>query len=158
MKAGAIFSEDRKHRYILWRVWDDCKPAILFIGLNPSTANETQSDPTITKVIGFAKLNGFGSIYMGNCFSQVTSDPKKLSDFSNIKNDEALLDIKKIYGNELTVVFAWGAFEEVKKFKRDVSLCEMFPDAMALVINKDGSPRHPLYVPYKTRLIKYNKK
>ena len=39
MKKDAILSEDRKFRYILSRVWDEAKPTVLFIGLNPSTAD-----------------------------------------------------------------------------------------------------------------------
>ncbi len=44
------------------------------------------------------------------------------------------------------VVFAWGNFDVVKKTKRDTELADMFPNAKALIINKNGTPRHPLYV------------
>ena len=47
---GADFSPDRKHRYSLWRIWDRSKPLVMFIGLNPSTANESDNDPTIRSV------------------------------------------------------------------------------------------------------------
>ncbi len=42
MKKDAILSDDRKYRYILSRTWDEIKPIVLFIGLNSSTADETQ--------------------------------------------------------------------------------------------------------------------
>jgi hypothetical protein len=38
---GAEFSTDRKYRYALWRKWDAINPLAMFIGLNPSTANES---------------------------------------------------------------------------------------------------------------------
>jgi hypothetical protein len=38
---GAIFSPCRTWRYLLWRNWDLSLPACAFIGLNPSTADET---------------------------------------------------------------------------------------------------------------------
>ena len=48
---GAIFSEDRKYRYVLWRVWNLSRPIFLQIGLNPSKADERINDPTITRGI-----------------------------------------------------------------------------------------------------------
>ena len=55
MEKNAILSEDRKYRYILWRIWDQSKPMVLFIALNPSTADETHDDRTVSKCIGFAR-------------------------------------------------------------------------------------------------------
>lgn len=60
MNKGAMFSKCRKYRYVLWRIWDDDKPRVMFIGLNPSIAGAIIDDPTIRKVIGFAKRWGFG--------------------------------------------------------------------------------------------------
>lgn len=57
---GADFSNDRKYRYALWRIWDRTKPLVMFIGLNPSTANETENDPTIKSVGRISKNNGYG--------------------------------------------------------------------------------------------------
>ena len=47
IKSDALFSKDRVYRYALWRIWDLKKPKVLFIGLNPSTADEIKNDPTI---------------------------------------------------------------------------------------------------------------
>ena len=58
MKKDAVLSEDRKYRYLLSRNWDDTKPTALFIGLNPSTADEKEDDPTINKCISYAKSWG----------------------------------------------------------------------------------------------------
>ena len=45
----AVFSKDRRFRYILRRKvgWDE--RVCLFIMLNPSTADETHDDPTIRR-------------------------------------------------------------------------------------------------------------
>lgn len=48
MQKEATISDDQIYRYKLSRTWDSTKPTILFIGLNPSIANETIDDPTIT--------------------------------------------------------------------------------------------------------------
>lgn len=63
MRAGAKFSECRKFRYALWRIWDDKLPKVMFIGINPSKADESEPDNTITKVCKIAKNNGYGSIF-----------------------------------------------------------------------------------------------
>ena len=65
--SGALFSDDsRKYRYALWRIWDSSLDTLLFIGLNPSTAAHVQDDPTIRRLVGFAKAWGFGGLYAGN--------------------------------------------------------------------------------------------
>ena len=58
MEKGAIISDCSKYRYSLWRIWDKEKPIFTFIGLNPSTADHIQDDPTINRCINFAKSWG----------------------------------------------------------------------------------------------------
>ena len=72
--TDATFSDDRVHRYALWRIWDESLPKVLFIGLNPSTATETKNDPTIRRCMGYAKDWGYGGYIMGNIFAFRSSD------------------------------------------------------------------------------------
>lgn len=151
---GASFSEDRKHRYALWRIWDASKPIVMFIGLNPSTANETESDNTIERVGAISQYNGFGGFYMMNCWTFITPYPKELqiNPMVNNMNNDVLTVTASVCA---AVVFAWGAFPIVKEMGRDKELMEMFPNAQALFINKDGSPKHPLYCKKDTKLIPF---
>lgn len=152
----AEFSGCRRYRFALWRIWDDTAPKIMFIGLNPSTANEATNDPTIRKVIGFAKKWEFGGVYMLNCFPYISTNPADLN--TNYNNSIKLHNDYKLaqFGSmSKEIVFAWGNFPIVKKMKRDSELAEMFPNAKSLLINKNGSPRHPLYVPYSAILVDY---
>lgn len=157
---GAEFSACKQYRYCLWRIWDRSLPLIMFIGLNPSTANATDDDPTVRRVKSMAKGWGFGGVYMMNCFPLVSTDPEALrshdmtvyAQHQDFLNRQQLIAVSKQCEE---VVFAWGNFQIVKDFRRDQELSVLFPDAKALIINKDGSPRHPLYVPTKTTLIKY---
>ncbi len=154
---GAHFSECRKYRYALWRIWDEAKPLVMFIGLNPSTANEAQNDPTIKSVCRIANNNGYGGVYMMNCFPYVSTDPAKLNEGltvdTNTKNVET---IKQVGENCKDVVFAWGNFKEVGEYISGL-MTYMFPNAKALCVNKNGSPKHPLYCSYETKLIPYLK-
>lgn len=151
---GAHFSQDRKYRYALWRIWDKEKPLVMFIGLNPSTANEDENDPTIRSVERISKFNGYGGFYMMNCFPFVSTDPKQLYDCSHsIRNENYL---KEVASTCKDVVFAWGNFDVVKKLGVDYILGQWFPNAKALHINKGGTPKHPLYCKTETIFVNWN--
>ena len=70
---GAYFSPCRKYRYALWRIWNQNKPYAMFIGLNPSIADEVYDDPTIKRCINYSKSWGYGGVYMTNLFSYVSN-------------------------------------------------------------------------------------
>ncbi|GAB6073605.1 hypothetical protein JCM15786_02620 [Nautilia lithotrophica] len=78
MQKNAIFSKNRKYRYVLSRIWDDTKEKIVFIGLNPSTADETIDDPTVRKCIAYAKKWGYVGFYMLNLFAYRATEPGKM--------------------------------------------------------------------------------
>lgn len=90
---GAEFSECGQFRYCLWRIWDKTMPLVLFIGLNPSTANARVDDPTIRRVKGFARGWGFGGAYMMNLMPGVSAYPDLIphDDFKNGVNHQRLI-------------------------------------------------------------------
>jgi hypothetical protein len=149
---GAIFSEFRTYRYVLWRIWNDSLPKVMFIGLNPSTANENKSDPTINRIKSMVKSWGYGGFYMLNLFTYITAYPEELKKCGDPVglSDYYLLEYAK---KSEKIIFAWGNFKEAKKRAKEVE--KLFPDAYCLVKNKDGSPRHPLYIKSGIKLIKY---
>ena len=149
---GAEFSACRKYRYVLWRIWHADLPKILFIGLNPSTADEDQNDPTIRRVISFAQNWGYGGIYMMNLFAYISSKPEVLKTcFDPLKDNDKFLE--KYFKQSGDVLFAWGAFKEARQ--RAVLISTKFPKALCFYKNKDGSPVHPLFVAGKTIPIIY---
>lgn len=142
---GALFSPCRKYRYRLWRIWDD-RPKVMFIGLNPSTANEVDPDRTITRVVNFAHAWGYGGVYMTNLFALVSTQPEALLTCEDpIKdNDIHLKEVAQLCGK---IIFAWGTF---KVNGRDEVIKKMFPGSFTLKHTKHGRPYHPLYVHSKT--------
>lgn len=151
---GAEFSECGKYRYKLWRLWDNSKPLVMFIGLNPSKANATENDNTIDRVEMIAKHNGFGGFYMLNCFPFISTNPDELWDLTGIsENEKRLFEVAEKCKE---IVFAWGNFKIIQKLGIDTIMKTRFPGAKALVINKNGSPKHPLYCKAKTDLIPFN--
>lgn len=143
LPVGAVFSQDRKYRYILWRRWDSKKPGITFIGLNPSTANELKNDKTIATVMRYAKDWGFGCVYMVNLFAYISTDPKALLSVENTVGELADEYIRVATTLSKDIIFAWGSF---KVNGRDQELIKMFPQAKCLCHNADGTPHHPLRI------------
>lgn len=152
MNTGAAFNDERTHRYALWRIWDESKPLVQFIGLNPSRATEHKNDNTIHKILKIAYYNDYGGFYMTNLFSFITPYPEQLEtpEANIIDNDEWLYNIRKTCKN---VVFAWGNFK-IAKWRAEM-IIERFPGAMVIKQNKNGSPVHPLYQKGTSKLIKF---
>lgn len=155
MIEGANFSIGGDHRYSLWRIWNNSKPKVIFIGLNPSTANESVDDPTIRKVKKFANDWGYGGVHMMNLFTQVTPYPNELrlhDDDQIIQNRNRVIALAEQENIKL-IVFAWGNFKEATEQGRYFADCL---NGYCLGQNKNGSPKHPLYIHSKTQPIKFN--
>lgn len=152
VESGAKFSDCGLYRYGLWRSVNDNKSRIMFIGLNPSTANATMDDPTIRRVKRFAKDWGYGGVYMCNLFGFITPYPEELKSCSDpvADNDKWLTYFASMCND---ILFAWGNFPEATERARIVSA--MFPGAVCLGFNKNGTPKHPLYVAAKTKQVNY---
>lgn len=145
MWSSAVFSEDRKYRYLLIRQWDDDKPFMGLIALNPSTADETNDDPTIRRCIGFAKSAGYGALFMGNIFAFRSTDPKKLLSVRDPVGPENNQWLKYISDESEIVVAAWGTHGKLRGRGEEVknSLDKLY----VLGLTKGGFPKHPLYLP-----------
>jgi len=144
MRQGAQFTEDRNFRYALWRIWNEDKPLVMFIGLNPSTANEYKNDPTIRRVMRYAADWGYGGVYMMNLFAWVTPYPKELGKAPDPvgNNDAWLTKIRPLCDK---VVYVWGSFPEATE--RAAKVLELIPGGHCLGKSKLGNPLHPLYLP-----------
>ena len=146
----AKLSYNKKHRYSLKRIWDKDKPKALFIMLNPSLADNYQDDPTIRRLIKFAKLYGYGGFYVGNLFSYITPYPKDLVDKNLSFCNKNLKEIRKMIALSKEVIYGWGnSFEEPDWLKKNVTKHKCF------VKNKKKTPKHPLYITNNNKLVDY---
>jgi len=145
LNAGAQLDHDRRYRYALWRIWDNSKPKVLFIGLNPSTADESATDRTLDKCIHFAAAWGYGGVYMANLFAYRATEPedmKRASDPIGKDNDRWINHCA--HECEL-IIAAWG--NHGLFMDRAVDIKRQFNHLYCLKINKSGQPAHPLYQP-----------
>lgn len=143
LRSGATFSECGNYRYRLWRIWDVCKPLVMCIGLNPSTANATKTDPTITNLTTALKHLGYGGFYMMNLFAFISSNPDDLLVCADpVKdNDDHLNTVASICEDE--VIVCWGTFTQAEERIKEV--LPRYPHAKCFGFNKNGTPMHPLY-------------
>lgn len=158
--SGATFSVCRRYRYRLWRSWGDRENRVVFVGINPSSANEVDNDHTITKCLGFGGLWGFGAIDMVNPFAFVSTDQRGLLDATDPigpENDRLLADV---FAGATRVVWAWGQGKTVavRKLLKDRLDSASWRALVAGIrcetgtfgITDEGYPRHPLMLPYTT--------
>lgn len=152
-EQGAEVSTDGQYRYSLWRIWDSSKPLILFICLNPSTADATVDDPTIRRCISFARSWGYGGLYMGNLFAFRATNPAELyeaPDPVGPKNDNRLFSMASKCQN---IVFAWGTKGVL--LERNKVISSKFPNSRCISKTKVGHPGHPLYLRSDLRLMDF---
>lgn len=143
MKKDAYFSVCRTYRYALLRIWDEAKPYALFIGLNPSTADETDDDPTIRRCLNYAQLWNYGGLFMANLFAFRATEPtdmKTANDPVGPENDKWLIKLSK---NNGIIIAAWG--NHGCHIERDIQVQKLIPNMKCLKVNTSGQPVHPLY-------------
>tara|TARA_B100000941_G_scaffold154426_1_gene109490 strand:+ start:17049 stop:17528 length:480 start_codon:yes stop_codon:yes gene_type:complete len=151
--SNAKFSNDRVYRYALWRTWDQSLEKLLFIGLNPSTADEVKDDPTMRRCIRFSKDFGFGGFIMANIFAFRSTDPKKLKKIKNPIGNKNDFWIKKLNKEAGMTIAAWGTHGDYLNRGKEVS--RMLKNLYCLRKTKNGFPSHPLYLPANLKPIKY---
>ena len=142
--SGAVFSDCRKYRYALWRIWDENKPLVMIIGLNPSTADETSNDPTITRCKNFARSWGYGGVFVTNLFGFRATYPNQLRSYHEPVGKENDLWVHEIAKEAVIKVAAWG--NHGKFLNRSVEILSSLDQLHCIKMNKSGEPAHPLYL------------
>jgi hypothetical protein len=121
--------------------------------LNPSTADEEQNDPTVERQERRARQAGLGGLYVLNLFAFRSTDPKLLPlqrDPIGQDNNDA---IRRVCSTpNALVVCGWGKHGRLMSRDYEVTrLLDSIPvRKYCLGQNNDGTPKHPLYVPYST--------
>ena len=152
---NATFSSCRTYRYSLFRIWDKEKKYVLFIGLNPSTADKEADDPTIRRCVNYAKNWGYGGFKMVNLFAYRSTFPSNLKKVKYPVGEDNDKYIVKLSKKADITVAAWGNNGDF--YSRDKEVLSLVPSLMCLKINKSGQPAHPLYLKKDLKLINYTR-
>lgn len=158
IKRGAVMSDCGDYRYWLERSWGPSHPQV-FVMLNPSTADANIDDRTIGRCVEFAKREGCGGIIVVNLFALRSTDPKGLIGHSAPVGPENGVHIGSALvsaaGHSRPVICGWGgnvlARPEAERLKRRA--LDFGVRLKALHINRDGSPKHPLYIKGNAPLV-----
>ena len=153
---SAVISLDQKYRYTLTRKTGLVEPqtkmaSITFVMLNPSTADANADDPTIRRCVGFAKKWLAEELIVLNLYAYRATEPAELRFVDDPVGPMNELFLSTALWQAAGVVCAWGANahpDEVAKLRANAAEhdCALW----CLGTNKDGSPKHPLYIPAET--------
>jgi len=148
---GAIFDPEEKYRYMLWREWDKdwtiTDGQVLFIMLNPSTADAEVLDPTVRRCLGYAMDWGFRRMMVANLFALRSTDPAALKQAGDPVGPDNDLAISVGVASSTLVVAAWGTHGTLKGRDREVEkIVSRWKNLFCLARTRQGIPAHPLYL------------
>jgi hypothetical protein len=166
MERGADISACGRYRYRLWRFWggEAAVNLMVWVMLNPSTADDRIDDPTIRRCMSFARREGFNGIMVVNLFALRATDPDELMTTAWPLNDDMALEIleREVFNGAQNskVVFAWGAHKAVWLPESGLALRRLHKNVASnlwcLGRTKGGYPKHPLYLPNNTPMVMWS--
>jgi hypothetical protein len=150
--SGATFSEDRRFRYLLWRTFGE-GPAVAYVLLNPSTADEARNDPTVERCVRRGLTMDYAKVLVTNIFALRSTDPGELyraQDPVGPENDRAIVQATR---RAHLVICGWGNHGEFRG--RGSEVLKLLQAAgvapHCLTVTRSGQPGHPLYVGYNVQ-------
>lgn len=167
---GAVLSDDRLHRYRLWRTvapLADALRVLAFVMLNPSTADALANDPTVHKCVAIARVAGYGRVEVVNLYSYRATDPGTLKRAITVwgtsrpdavtggaANRDAIASVAAAAD---AIVCAWGAQPRFVLEARVPEVLALLPEAKRVCLGRThaGHPKHPLFVPASTPLVPF---
>ena len=168
-----LFSECRSYRWILKRELSSGTKTLVFIGLNPSKANSSNNDKTLTRIVNFCSRWNYKNIYVINLFGLISKSPSKLSkskDPVGTNNDLITLKALEFWRENINCDLWLGWGDKGQLYKRDSIVLKLIKDfskiekkennysrrVLSLGYTNKGSPRHPLYMPNKSFLKQFD--
>jgi hypothetical protein len=151
--VSAVFSECQRYRYQLREIWNSSLPLVVWLLMNPSVACTDYSDPTLRKTGKFARAWGYGGQLVGNVHAYRATNKSRLLEVDDPvgpKNDKMIL---KMASQAKIVVLAYGQPPKSLRSRGPqlANLLRHHPGLSHLQLSQDGTPVHPLYLPYTLR-------
>ncbi len=157
MINSAEFSACGLYRYTLTRIWDESKPIVNWVALNPSKADHEINDPTIIREMNFTRSWGYGGLIKTNIFAYRSTDPRALYTLRDPVGPENDAYLQSVALKSDLILAAWGTHGALRgrgtwvyhKTLRDFPL-------HCLAFTKGGYPKHPLYMPADSKPTPYS--
>lgn len=149
IKNEAIYSDDKKHRFIWQRVWDTKKPMACVIMINPCQGESMILDTTSSIVVNnIIRLGDYGGVSIVNLFSLLTPklNFKSLERLNDVHND---LYVKKAAEEASTIILAWGKSSNANakiynRAKQVLKLLEEHKEKFKIISDGEREAIHPL--------------
>lgn len=165
INRGAVLSGDFRYRYCLSRAWGKdglvqgygTDKEVLFVGLNPSTADAEKDDATVRRLMFAANANGYNAFQLVNLFAYRAANPKRLRNTSGdiVGDPKNKNTIRQLATRIRDVVFIYGAFWQTKWLPNKIieNTFKLFDSSNRLLcfgVTNQGRPKHPLYLSNET--------
>lgn len=162
MSSRVMLSQCGTYRYVLERTWAPLMPPLtmVYLLLNPSTADAIEDDPTIRRCIRFAQREGCTGLRVLNLFALRSTNPARLlthPDPVGPENDTYIQRFMLDMRERCIWVAGWGVMGHRRIKERASAVINMLGGIgiWCLGTNADGSPKHPLYLSSDTELTPY---
>jgi hypothetical protein len=164
IQKWATLSDDGKYRYDLGRAWGKGESQVVWVLLNPSTADAEKDDMTVSKCVGFSKRWGYDAMIIVNLYAYRATKPEVLLEVEDPFGPANYSSVKRRIGDADLLVLGWsGAIEKVNPSTRHWSKTlsrynveQVAKDngltPMCLGRTGLGHPRHPSRLGYDTPL------
>lgn len=151
MNSEAGISSDGKYRWWLFRCWAASLPLIIWIMMNPSTADHQKNDPTILKIIRYSRKWGFGAVLVLNIYAFRSSKPENLpqvlDEAVGKSNDWWIRTIFRFaVRKKVPVICAWGVKHKERGAQVRVVADEAGLRLMCLELALNAEPKHPRFL------------
>lgn len=155
-KGDAVLSECGTYRYSLRRWWGATLDTFVVIGLNPSTADARDDDPTIRRCVDFASAAGCGGLVMLNAYAYRATDPTALRNRNDAvgPHNDRFIAATIAHIHIKVVVCAWTDAVTKDRAREVLAILADFEhEPHVFGLTKTGAPRHPLYMPRTARPV-----
>lgn len=157
MKSGALISPCGRFRWWLARPIAGGLGIgfVLWVMLNPSTADARVDDPTIRRCIGFTQNWGFDRLAVANAYAYRTSSPAALKAAGYPIGEECDSHLIRLAREASLIVAAWGGHIQPTRAAAVLVMLRRHAPVYTLGWTKAGQPLHPLYLPGDSPLIEW---
>lgn len=154
-RSGAIFSPDRTHRYLLWRVWDSGLPLDMWLCHRPSSGDEKADTGLIPRILGYYKKDNWGQAGVGG-FMVVAANPlleEKPADTPDDSTYDNAAFIRWAAERAGRILIAWGG--EISREDELRTLGLLMPRLHCVGLDAEGSPTVPARSCYTDGPLEY---
>lgn len=154
-QGAAVLSLDGTYRYRLERWLTHGAPYVMFVGLNPSTADALLDDNTVRAWKRLTTEWGFRRFCVGNVYALRSRDPRWLWKADDPYGPERLKHLHAMAKDASLIIACWGNHAKRADYEPVADLLASYRDVQCMGLNANGTPKHPLFLPTTVRRILY---